>query len=475
MKRHLLTIFALWLAMLPLPAQTREVHILSANDMHANIGAFPRLAAIADSLRTIYPDLLVLSAGDNRTGEPVNDFYETPAYPMVALMNQVGFDATTLGNHEFDSGAEGLARVTQLAHFSHLCCNVHPDPSLGMHLRPCKTFDVNGVKVGIVGVVQLGKTGIPDTHPDNCRGISFSPVKESVEQCRGLRDECDVVILLSHIGYEDDVQLSKSLPWVDLIVGGHSHTQLDGGEMHNGILITQNVNRLDSVTHITITLDDKRVVDRRAENIALATFSKTNKVVDDMVGSFSDNPEFLRVLAQATTPFSTYDELGCLMCDAFKAETGADFAFTNYGSIRYDTHPAGPFTVSEVLQLDPFGNDAVEMNLTGEELRQMLIACCDANNGDFPVVSAPLRCEVTRDKNDPKKVKNLKLSTDDGKPLNLRNTYRVVTNTYVAAVCLSPHKDPGRNLNRQTSQLIIDFLQHQGTISYQGVKRVFQK
>ena len=62
--------------------------------------------------------------------------YEIPAYPMVALMNQVGFHATTLGNHEFDSGQEGLARLVDLSAFPTLCANVHPDPKWKMHLKP---------------------------------------------------------------------------------------------------------------------------------------------------------------------------------------------------------------------------------------------------------------------------------------------------------------------------------------------------
>ena len=118
-------------------AERKEVHILSANDMHAQLSSMPALADIADSLRTLYPGLLVFSAGDNRTGDPLNDMNEIPGYPMVALMNQIGFNATTLGNHEFDSGAKGLARLITLSNFSYLCANVHPDDSLGIHLLPC--------------------------------------------------------------------------------------------------------------------------------------------------------------------------------------------------------------------------------------------------------------------------------------------------------------------------------------------------
>lgn len=461
------------LAALPLvaTAQKKEIHILSANDMHANIQAFPQLAAIADSLRALYPSLLVLSAGDNRTGEPLNDFHEIPGYPMAALMNQVGFHATTLGNHEFDAGAKGLGRLIPLSTFSYLCANIHPDEETGIHCRPCQVFDVDGVKVGIVGVVQLGENGLPDTHPLNCGGLKFSPVKETVDEYKWLRDECDVVVLLSHIGYTDDVAISKDLPWVDLIVGGHSHTQLKGGEMHNGLLITQNENRLKRVTHTTLTLDGKKIVDKRAENIEVQGYGSRNEVVQQMVNSFCNNPEFERVLAQVETPFCSEEELGCLMADAFREETGCDIAFVNAGGIRYETHPTGAFTVSDVFRLDPFGNDAVMMEVTGQELQQMLLYCGNTDSHGFPKVSG-MGCVITRDKENPLKVKKLLLTDTDGKKLDLKKTYRVVTNSYAATVSDTPRKDQGRNLNIKTAELIIKYLEHKKTVSYQGVQRV---
>ena len=205
MRRKLLIVLAAFWS-LTLFAEKKEVHILSANDMHAAIEAFPQLAAIADSLRALYPSLLIFSAGDNRTGDPLNDRYEIPAYPMVALMNQVGFNASTLGNHEFDSHQDGMARLINLSNFRHICANIQPDPVWGIHCIPYQVFDVEGVKVGVVGAVQIGSKGIPDSHPDNVKGISFQPVKETVQQYAWLRDQCDVTILLTHIGYEDDVE-----------------------------------------------------------------------------------------------------------------------------------------------------------------------------------------------------------------------------------------------------------------------------
>ena len=84
----------------PVAAGEAEIAILSVNDMHASIDQFPKFATLVDSLRAVYPDLLLFSAGDNRTGNPVNDQYDPVNYPMIELMNQTGFDLSTVGNHE---------------------------------------------------------------------------------------------------------------------------------------------------------------------------------------------------------------------------------------------------------------------------------------------------------------------------------------------------------------------------------------
>ena len=472
MKRVALIVLAA-LAAASAFAQRQEVHIVSVNDVHAKIENMPAFAAIVDSLRAEYPGLLVLSAGDNRTGEPLNDMYSVPAYPMVALMNQIGFDATTLGNHEFDSGPEGLARLANLSNFSYICANVVPDADLGLHLRPYQIFDVCGVSVGIVGAVEIGLSGLPDTHPDNCTRLGFTPVLETVNQYRWLRDKCNVVIFLSHIGYEADVAISAELPWVDVIVGGHSHTQLAGGEFHNGILITQNINRLARATHITITLDNGKVVDRKAENIEVTGYPKQNVAAAELLKLFSDNPEFKRVVCTIEKPLTSYEELGCLMTDAFRECAGADIGFVNAGGIRYDSLPAGPMTVADILRLDPFGNDSVLLELNGEELKQMLIACEATDHYGFPKVSG-MTCEVVRDKKNPSRIKDVKMFTPDGKKLkaNKKKTYKVVTNSYTASVSVSPRKDQGRALNYQTSQMVIDYLQKRGSVDYSGVCRV---
>ena len=462
-----MTWLALMLAII-VNAEKREIHILAVNDMHAQIEVFPQLAALADSLRTIDPSLLIFSAGDNRTGNPINDKYILPAYPMVALMNQVGFNGSTLGNHEFD--VHSLKRLIGLSNFRYICANAFPSDSSGIKLVPTQVFDVEGLKVGVIGCIQLSPAGIPSTHPDNLEGISFKPAEEIIPQYESLSKECDVTILLSHLGYPDDIKMAEKFPWLDLIIGGHTHTQLKGDEVKNGVLITQNRNKLHRVTYITLTVEDGKVVDKKAEYIDVRKFPKTVKVVEEMIRFYNDNPTLRRVLAVADTPFETREELGCLMCDAFMAETDSEIAVENPGGVRIDALPQGDITVRNVLEMDPFDNHAVILELTGDEIAHMMLTYCHNTLHSFPYVGG-MQCEITLEKDFPEKIQSIKLLTLEGKKLNMKKKYKVVTNNYIPATSEIP-AGSARTLNLETSDIIMQYLEKKGQVSYQGVRRL---
>ena len=467
MRKFTMTWLALMLAII-VNAEKREIHILAANDMHAQIEVFPQLAALADSLRTIDPSLLIFSAGDNRTGNPINDKYILPAYPMVALMNQVGFNASTLGNHEFD--VHSLKRLIGLSNFRYICANAFPSDSSGIKLVPTQVFDVEGLKVGVIGCIQLSPAGIPSTHPDNLDGITFKPAEEIIPQYESLSKECDVTILLSHLGYPDDIKMAEKFPWLDLIIGGHTHTQLTGKEVKNGVLITQNRNKLHRVTYITLTVEDGKVVDKKAEYIDVRKYPKTVKVVEEMIRFYNDNPTLRRVLAIADTPFENREELGCMMCDAFMAETESEIAIENPGGVRLDALPQGDITVRDVLEMDPFDNHAVVLELTGEEIAHMMLTYSHNTLHSFPYIGG-MQCEITLEKDFPEKIKSIKLLTLDGKKLNMKKKYKVVTNNYVPATSEIP-EGSAHTLNLETSDIIMQYLEKKGEVSYQGVRRL---
>jgi len=461
----------LWLALtlaIVVSAEKREIHILSVNDMHAQIDVFPQFAALIDSLRTEDPSLLVFSAGDNCTGNPINDKYEIPGYPMVALMNQVGFNGSTLGNHEFDGLA--LSRLIGLSNFRYICANVFATDSAGIRTVPYQIFDVNGLKVGVIGVIQLGAHGFPGTHPDNLKGVWFTPAVEAISQYKWVHDQCDVTILLSHLGYPDDIEMANIFPWLDLIIGGHTHTQLKGSNLTNGVLITQNKNKFGGVTYTTLTLEDGKIIDKKAEYFDIKKYPKKNKLVQAMVDHFNDIPIFKRVLATAVTPFDTREELGCMMCDAFMSETQSEIAIINPRGVRIESHPIGDITMRDVLEMDPFDNNIVILELTGEELLSIMLSYSKDRLYSFPYVGG-MRCELTIDKKNSSRFKSARLLTSEGKKFNMKRKYRVVTSSYIPATTKVP-EGSAQTLNIQTTDLIIQYLEKKKQVDYQGVKRL---
>ena len=452
--------------------QSREIHILAANDMHANIDAFPQFAAIADSLRTLYPSLLVFSAGDNRTGNAISDKYEISSYPMVALMNQVGFNASALGNHEFD--VNSLPPLMGLSNFTYICANALPSEESGLHIVPTQVFDVEGLKICVICIIQVNNQGRPDTHPDNLKDVKFSLPMNTIAKYEDFSQQCDATILLSHLGYEDDVKMAKEFPWIDLIIGGHTHFQLTEDEpLHNGVLITQNKNALQSVTHITLTLKNGRITNKKAEYIKVKNTTQKNRLVEAMVQYFNKNPYFERIIAEAAVPFTHKDELTFLMCDAFLEEGTGDISIINNGGVRLDSIAAGTITMGEVLSMDPFNNLAVKMYLTGEEILKLLTTYSRGSLYHLPRVGGII-CEVTVDKDDQYKdrLKRVKLMTLDGQEFDLEKTYKVITNSYLASLCKPFLNKDYESLHIHTADMLINYLKKQKTISPTKIERL---
>lgn len=471
MKKYLLSLMLLAAVMM---SQAETIRIVSTNDMHSALGKMPQLAAVLDSLRAIDPTVLVFSAGDNRTGNPHNDRYTPVSYPMIQMMNLIGFDASAIGNHEYDSRLDGLATMTALSHFSYLAANIQCPEGTGIHVRPYQVFDVKGVKVGVLGITQIGASGLPDTHPDNVKGLSFLAPSQVIPQYRWLTEQCDVNILLTHVGYEEDLELARQFPYYDVILGGHTHTQLEGGEVHYGVLITQNGYQLPRVTLTTLEVENGKVVNKRAENIYLNNPSRHSDAAEALLKHFESNPEMDRVIAEAVTDFNSYQSLGRMMCDAWAAQLGCDITIENYGGVRYDFFPAGPITVKDILNLDPFMNTAVVMNLTGKELSDMLISCFKEDRNRFPITSGCTAVVTYKDETK-SEIKKLELFDVSGKKLDMKKKYRVMANNYVASIADSPRQDQGMNTTQTTSDIIIEYLERVKKVDYKDSNSFTEK
>jgi 2',3'-cyclic-nucleotide 2'-phosphodiesterase (5'-nucleotidase family) len=254
-------------------SQTKEIHILAVNDMHATIDRFPQFVALVDSMRGVYPDLLLFSAGDNRTGNPASDIFKDAA-PMVTLMNRAGFHLSAVGNHEFDGDVDGLRSAINNSNFKYVCANMYVHDSLRLNVIPYRNFDVDGARITVLGLLQTGLNGLPDVHPDNVKNVRFRQWEKVAEEYSWLRDRCDVFVLLVHEEYPECVEFLQQYPYADVLIGAHTHMPIRETELHNGVMITQADSHLKFVSHITIQLTDGKVAKKENRLLDVSAFSR---------------------------------------------------------------------------------------------------------------------------------------------------------------------------------------------------------
>ena len=453
--------------------KARTIEILAVNDMHAALDNFPRLAFMADSLRNIYPDLLLVSAGDNQTGNPVNDQYPEKGMPIIELMNALKFNMSAVGNHEYDSRLAGFERITHKANFDFICANIEMPKGSDFRIKPYKIVQSpNGIKTVFVSILQVNSNGIPDTHPDNVKGFIFNDPVKTANDYLFLKDSGDVFIMLNHFGFEDDVALANQLPAnvVDVIIGGHSHTKIDKEQIHNDILITQAGSKLKYATLIKLTIDPDGKVEKEMQLLDVGKKGNTNPAIQAKVDAYNSNPAMTKTVAIAEDDFSTKAEIGYMLTDALRIAVGTDIALINSGGVRLSWLDKGPVLTKNVYEMDPFGNEIVQFNLSGHELRNLFLSAYTVDE-DLPVFPSgmTLRYLLTNDG----KLKDVELYTTDGKPLDMDKMYSVVMNDYMAAVYKYDHKDPGQGLFRPTAETTIEYLKKLKNIpSYRGVRRV---
>ena len=444
-------------------ASEAEIVILSVNDIHANIDLFPKFASMVDSLCAIYPDMLLFSAGDNRTGNPINDQYVPVNYPMIELMNQTGFDLSALGNHEWDANIDNLRNDIERANFPFLCANVFIPDSVDLDIEPFATFEQQGVKMTVIGMIEIRHDGIPGTHPNNLKKVSFKNAKVVLPEYQYLRNQNDVVILLSHCGFEDDMELAKANPWLDAIIGGHSHTLIEHPSETNGVLITQSGSHLKYATLMKLRVKGHKVVSKEAIVLDVNKVRNGKPEIKKLVNEYNDAPALNEPIATAKTKFETSEELGCMMTDAFREMSGADFAFQNTGGVRVNYLKQGPITVKDVYSIDPFNNDVVVYQMTGNQVKKFILDSYRKNGGHPSFVSGM----------------TYKISDDgrsvwvnmDGANFSTNKVYKVAFNSYMASTVNIESVDEGRSMFKTSEEMIIDYLRKHKVVDYQGVAR----
>lgn len=243
---YLMSNFSYAAQILEKQGKSRTLVILYTNDQHSRIepfpandpkypnrGGFAKRAKIIDAIRREYNNhVLLLDAGDIFQGTPYFNYYHGEI--EFKLMSKMQYDASTLGNHDFDLGIENLVKQLPHATFDFVNCNYDfSNTFLKNKILPYKIIHKNGIKIGITGVgIELEGLVLKENYGDI---VYYNPIEKLVYTEKILKEDkhCDYIICLSHLGYQykenkvSDVVLAQNIFYTDLIIGGHTHTFLD--------------------------------------------------------------------------------------------------------------------------------------------------------------------------------------------------------------------------------------------------------
>lgn len=490
------------------PAQAREVslRILYVNDFHGfaepyqppgsqeQLGGAAYQAAAVKKLRQEKPTLL-LAAGDMIQGNSWANLFQGKS--AIGLMNLMHFDAMVVGNHEFDFGQEVLRKRIAGARFPVLGANVE---GFKDGLKPYVIKDLQGLKVAVIGVVT------PDTpqatHPRNVAGLKFLPPAASVEKyLPELTKKADLVVVLSHLGYEADRNLAAQVPGIGVIVGGHSHTKLLEPTVVGGAIVVQAWEHAKALGVLDLQVEDGKIKkfsgrlemirpaqgreDKAVSALVKKYAARVDAVLGEKIGETAVDLDGARVRAQETN-------LGDFLADILRQAAGADAAIINGGGIRAGI-PKGAITVKDIYTVLPFDNYLVAIKLTGKQIREALehgLSGLEEAAGRFPQVSG-LSFTYSRQAPAGSRVKEIMMG---GQPLDPQKEYVVATNDFMAAggdgyqafgealkssrdyVCvggmLKGEKLVYNDAGRWLREIVIDYIRKEKTVAPQSDGRI---
>ena len=431
------------------------VTILHSNDLHAHLdptsiskkpyGGYARQATLIKRFRASDPNVLLLNAGDVFQGTMYFNVYEGLA--DLAFMNQVGYQAMALGNHEFDRGPSVLSAFVKRAAFPVLSSNLDftKEPALNGLVQPYAVVHSGDLDFGIVGATTPDVLNISSPGPNITTKDLYKSVQDSVDalNAKGIKK----VIVLTHIGYAEDRDLAHHLKGVSLIVGGHSHTPLgtpalpgwpasrgeyptnekdsegkdvyivqawEWGKVFGRIQVHYDANgRVDKVLSATPIPVDESIPEDPSVASLMAAVQKP--IAAEMSREIGYAPE-------AITNMGPVAAMGDVLADSMfeKAKKyGAVAAFVNSGGVR-GGFEAGKITFGMATSVQPFRNTLVVLDVTGDELMKSLEI--GVGNGGMLLPSAGTSYTVNASQPVGSRVSNVLIA---GQPLDPAKTYTI--------------------------------------------------
>lgn len=454
--------------------ETFELTILHTNDTHSNHrpingnGGAAIQAAVVKQVREQVDNVLLVDAGDRFTGTLFHTQYL--GQDQVQVMNLMGYDAMTLGNHEFDNGDQVLADFVSGLNFPVVTANLEiaeGSPAVGM-VEPYTVIEVGGQQIGIIGLVTADTTfsSSPSENmsfSDDYAGVVNQYAAELAEQ--GINK----IIVLSHSGIVVEQEFMAELEGVDVVVGGHSHTLLGNqyeapfeyplaGASATGepIVYVQAGERTQYLGRLNLEFDAAGTITNvGGDVIFLSQYITPDQEMADLIEELGGPVDELAnqplnaaadVLMVGDRRVCRVEEcnLGNLIADAMREKTGAQIAIMNGGGIRASVEP-GDLTLGDVLLVHPFANllstfeatgadvvAALENGVSGIQLNDAGQVVRDGAPGRFPQVSG-LRYTIDPTQEAGSRVSNVEVMNEDGSysPIDLEATYSMATLNFI--------------------------------------------
>jgi 2',3'-cyclic-nucleotide 2'-phosphodiesterase (5'-nucleotidase family) len=343
--------------------------IFFINDQHGQLSNFAKIKHIVDKEKATNEHVLLVCAGDMFSGNPIVDQYEKKGYPMIDIMNKTGFDVSVLGNHEFDYGPSHLKDRVLQAEFDWVCANVDMKNSGVPQPDPFKTLTIGNLNVTFLGLVEtFGKPGaiIPATHPWRVTEMQFRRHTDILAKYRTLKEDegADVLIALTHLGTQNDLELAEIFPELDVVVGGHSHQKVN--LTINETPVVQAGSYLALLGRLDLIVDKARITSSEVSFIDLHNYAERDQDLADLIATYNNAPQFNEVIGVALSDHDR-NELGCFYTTALMDYLQVDMSFQNGGGIRSGID-AGDITTLEIYNMDPFNNQSVIFTMTAQEV-----------------------------------------------------------------------------------------------------------
>jgi len=322
---------------------------------------------------------LLLNGGDDFQGSPISSI--TRGNSQIELLNLYDLDAFVVGNHEFDYGQDALDSALRNANFEYLSANVFSKTKNKTFGKPYLIKKIRDIKCGIIGLTALDLMTL--TLPKNVSDIEMlntdSVVASAIKDLK--KKKCDLIILLTHIGIENDKKLAgKFYKDIDIIFGAHSHTPLFNPVIQNGVIIAQAGSYSRWLGKMDLKVDIRKDTILNYKGILVETVMDSaiydraaQQKVEDMVASIQG--DLMKVIGNLQTDwkrgYTDESNLGQWEADAVRSKVGTDVTFLNSGGIRKDLSK-GDITVGDIWEINPFGNTIVTFNISGKGLKEML-------------------------------------------------------------------------------------------------------